>query len=117
MAVTNSVFNAKSRYTQGGETEVYDDRLGWWERDLDTFRENANDNFIRLSADYDRRPDKFAADYLGRSDLMWSILQFNSIVDINEEFVAGRTIRVPTPDRATFDFFNKRTGGIPPRNG
>lgn len=115
MALTNSVFNAKSRYVQGGDTEVYEERLGWWERDFYTIEKDDSDNIIKIARDFDKRPDLFAAEYLGRSDLMWVILQFNSIVDINEEFVAGKKIRLPTPERAMFDFFNNRTGGIPPK--
>jgi len=115
MAIRNSIFAPKSRYVQGGDTEEYDKRLGWWERDLDTLLKSDTDNIIFISSEFDRRPDLFAAEYFGRSDLMWIVLQFNSIVDINEEFIAGKEIKLPVPDRVAFDFLNKNTGGIPPK--
>ena len=115
MPIRKSTNSAKSRYTQGGETEVFEQRLGWWERDLETLKEADNDLFVTIDSKYDRRPDLFAADYFGSALLMWVVLQFNNIVDINEEFLAGKTIRMPTQERALFDFLNKNTGGIPPR--
>lgn len=114
MAIDNSLFNNKSRYTQGGESERYEKRIGWWERDLDTIKKDGNDLFVKINPKYDKRPDKFAADYLGRSDLAWIVLQFNNIVDVNEEFIAGKTIRMPEPQRVIFDFLNKGTGGVQP---
>ena len=115
MAVRNSVDGAKSRYSQGGETEEFEERLGWWERDLETLQERDDDIFITIASKYDKRPDLFAADFYGSTLLMWVVLQFNNIVDINEEFIMGKTIRMPTMERTLFDFLNKRTGGIPPR--
>ena len=106
MANETSVESRDSRYTQGGETERFEERLGWWERDL----------FIQIAPQYDKRPDKMATDLFGRPTLMWIILQFNSIVDINEEFRAGKTIRVPEPSRAQLTFLNKATGGVTPAN-
>jgi len=114
MTIDNSVNNAKSRYTQGGDTEAYDQRLGWWERDLETIKHASDDIFIQIAPKYDRRPDKFSADYFGNANMTWITLQFNTIVDINEEFVAGKTIRMPNTERAQFDFLNKSTGGVPP---
>lgn len=111
---TNAARNAKSRYSQGGPTEQWRERLGWWERDLGTLRKDDTDLFITLTAKYDKRPDTLAADWFGSSLLMWLVLQFNSIVDINEEFIAGKVIRLPTTTRVMFDYLNKRTGGVPP---
>ena len=116
MALDNSLDNAKGRYTQGGETEAFDQRLGWWERDLETLNQNDTDLFVIIQSKYDKRPDLFAADYFGSSLLMWTVLQFNNIVDINEEFITGKTIRMPVQERVLFDFLNKRTGGVVPRN-
>lgn len=116
MATRDSTQNAKSRYTQGGETTKYRRRLGWWERDLENFQHADDDVFVTLSNKYDRRPDVFAADYFGSSVLMWLVLQYNHIVDINEEFIAGKRIRIPNTSRALFSMLNKRTGGVPPSN-
>lgn len=113
MATRKSVQNRESRYVQGGETETFENRLGWWERDLDTFQEDATDIFITISPQFDKRPDRLAFQMYGRASLQWLVLQYNSIVDINEEFLSGKTIRLPDPSRATFSFLNKRTGGVP----
>jgi hypothetical protein len=111
MAVRTSVRNRTSRYVQGGETDVYPKRLGWWERDIETFQYSTDDLFVKLAPQYDKRPDAFAADYFGQAGLQWVVLQYNSIVDINEEFRAGKTIRVPEASRVKLGFLNKRTGG------
>ncbi len=113
MANRNSVQNRESRYTQGGETETFDNRLGWWERDINNLSPDASDLFITIAPQYDKRPDRLAFDMYGRSGLQWLVLQYNSIVDINEEFISGKEIRLPDPSRATLTFLNKRTGGKP----
>ena len=115
MALNNSLDNAKGRYTQGGETEAFDQRLGWWERDLETLRQADDDLFIVIQPQYNKRPDLLAADFYGSTLLMWMVLQFNNIVDINEEFITGKEIRMPSTQRVLFDFLNKRTGGVAPR--
>lgn len=113
MANRKSVENRESRYVQGGETETFDNRLGWWERDIFTVSQDASDIFLTIAPQYDKRPDRLAFDMYGRSGLQWLVLQYNHIVDINEEFIAGREIRLPDPSRASLTFLNKRTGGIP----
>lgn len=114
MASRNSTESRDSRYTQGGETERYEERLGWWERDLESFPESSDDVFVTIGPAYDKRPDKMASDLYGRPTMMWIILQYNTIVDINEEFRAGKRIRIPEPSRAQLTFLNKPTGGVPP---
>jgi len=114
--LSNAVDNAKSRYTQGGDTEIYNRRLGWWERDIDSLGEDYSDEFITLTPKYNLRPDLLAVDIYGSALLGWLILQFNNIVDINEEFITGKILRLPTQQRVLFDFLNKRTGGILPAN-
>lgn len=113
MASRTSVQNRESRYTQGGETTAYENRLGWWERDIDTFAHDATDLIVTIPPQYDKRPDQMAFEYYGRASFQWLVLQYNSIVDINEEFRAGKEIRLPEPSRAALTFFNKRTGGTP----
>lgn len=113
---SSSIEGRDSRYVQGGDTEKYENRLGWWERDLDTIQQSTDDVFVVIGPDYDRRPDKMATDMFGRPTMMWMILQYNSIVDINEEFRSGKRIRVPEPSRAQLTFLNKPTGGVSPAN-
>lgn len=114
MAISSrtSVQQSKSRYTQGGDTEVFERRLGWWERL--PLEKSSDDMRITLSVQYDKRPDRLAADYFGSSAFMWLVLQYNSIVDINEEFVAGKEIRLPEVSRGLITFTGRRTGGVEP---
>ena len=112
MTLKSSVQSRESRYTQGGTADVYPTRLGWWERDLDINRLSTSDLIVTIAPKYDKRPDLFAFDYFGAATRMWVVLQYNSIVDINEEFRSGKIIRIPEPSRAVLNFFNKRTGGV-----
>ncbi len=96
-----------SRYVQGGDTEKFPKRLGWWERRV--IQTADDDVTVQIPSKYDKRPDLLAAEIYGRSTLMWVVLQFNNIVDINVEFVAGRTIRLPTPKRVMTQILTKST--------
>lgn len=94
-----------SRYSQGGEVEVLQSRLGWWERRI--FEMSVLDVPITISRKYDKRPDLMAFDAYGRANLAWVLLQYNNIVDINEEFVEGKEILVPTAQRVLTEFLTK----------
>lgn len=111
-----AIDNARSRYSQGGTSEEFRRRTGWWERDLTLTENRDSDEIIKITSQYDKRPDLMAVDVYGSALLQWLILQYNNIVDINEEFVAGKFIKLPIAQRVLFDFLNKRTGGIPPRD-
>ena len=85
------------RYVQGGSTVKFPKRIGWWERKelpVDT-----SDVAITITTRYHKRPDLLAFDAYGSSRLAWLVLQFNNIVDLNEEFVAGKVIKLPTKSR------------------
>lgn len=85
-----------SRYTQGGNTDVFNNRLGWWEKM--SLNNNQGDDTIILSLGrvYDKRPDLLAYDFYRRPDFEWVILQYNHIIDINEEFITGARIILPS---------------------
>lgn len=85
--------NNRCRYVQGGTTESFPTRIGWWEREV--FPSSVEDVVITLTARYNKRPDLLAADAYGSSTLMWFVLQYNNIVDINTEFLEGATIILP----------------------
>lgn len=109
----SSLNNRNSRYTQGGSVEVFETRLGWWERI--NFENSDDDISIVISPDFDRRPDLLAKAVYGKQQLMWMILQFNNILDINTEFVAGKLIVIPSQARALIDIVNQPTGvGLEP---
>lgn len=83
----------------GGETNIKGSKLGWWERKT-IEREEHSDIRIRLNAEYDRRPDLIAYDYYGTVTLTWLVLQYNNIVDLEEEFLEGMEIVIPSKARA-----------------
>ncbi len=99
-----------SRYVQGGTTTQFPDRLGWWERRK--FTKSATDVPVVIEAKYALRPDLMAYDLYGRASYDWVILQFNSIVDINAEFVEGAVITVPLPSRVHQEFLNKSPSNV-----
>lgn len=90
------------RYVQGGSVDRFPDRLGWWERRI--LPSSIDDVEIVIPPKYSKRPDLLTAEVYGRATLMWIILQYNNIVDINTEFVEGKTIRVPTAKRVFTQF-------------
>lgn len=109
---TNSVNDPKSRYVQGGTTDVYPNRLGWWERTAPVF--STDDIMISaLPPKYNRRPDLLAYDLYGKATLAWVALWYNTIVDINTEFVTGATLRCPTSARLFSSILTSQTGGVP----
>ena len=107
MATNNSIFNKDSRYVQGGITTVKSNKLDWWEKL--PIKQDSTDVVVVISAVYNRRPDIMAKYFYGKSTLMWVILQFNNIVDINEEFIEGKEIRVPTRIRVQLELLNRKT--------
>jgi hypothetical protein len=92
-----SITEKNTRYLKGGETAVVGDKLGWWSRrDL---AQSPDDTIVTIGPKYHQLPHLLAADVYGKSDLMWLILQYNNIVDVTTEFVAGAQIRLPLPRR------------------
>jgi hypothetical protein len=108
---TNCVYTTNSRYTNGGTTEVEGNFVQWWERN--TFTQDASDLIYVLERRYEGRPDMLASVFYNDSSLWWVILQFNNILDINEEFVVGTQLRIPTLERVQKDFLNGVSGGVP----
>lgn len=108
----NSLYTKNSRYVHGGKTEVDGKYLEWWDRKI--FTTHDSDTFYTLERTYEGRPDKLASVFYNDSTLWWIILQYNNILDLNEEFVAGVELRLPTLDRIQKDFLTGRNGGIKP---
>lgn len=109
MALNKSTEFAKSRYVHGGTTDVYPTRLGWWSRR--TLTKSDDDIYITINARYNKRAWMVADDYYGQHNLEWLILQYNNILDPNEEFVTGVTIRIPTPQRMGLEIVVGKLGG------
>ncbi len=98
----SSVKKRQSRYLQGGDTDVFADRIGWWERRDDIVTDQVDDIVFTITKRYEHRPYLVAKIFLGREDMEWLILQYNEIVDIIDEFVVGRVIRIPSKNRAFY---------------
>ena len=104
--------NKASRYTQGGTTYFNkSNKIKWWERTI--IPKSDDDIYIKVSQKYTARPDLIAFDLYGKPNLMWVVLQYNNIVDINDELVVGKTLRLPSKSRMVFNITNKKTGGVP----
>lgn len=97
MAVRRSNQRRDGRYVYGGNVEVKGDRLGWWERQV--FPRSHTDVPYVITKQHARRPDLLAYEVYGRANIMWVILQYNNITDINTEFVEGAEILLPTVQR------------------
>lgn len=97
--IKKSSLNRKnSRLVKSGKSEISGNKLGWWNRD-ESFSEQDNTlTSIVISSEYHHRPDLLAYYYYGSTEFEWAILQYNLIVDINEDFVTGKTIKIPTPE-------------------
>ena len=100
-----------SRYVQGGITDVFSNRLGWWDGyELTTAPDDVT---FQLDAKYNTRPDLLAYDMYGKATLMWLVLQYNLIVDINTEFITGATITLPSKARLFQSILTYQAGGNP----
>lgn len=91
----SSIRKRLSRYSQGGDTEKIGDKLGWWERRNVVF-DDVNEIVYTIDVETVKRPDKVAKKYYNSAELEWVILQYNNIVDINEEFTYGKKILIPS---------------------
>lgn len=110
----SSLLKRRSRYAQGGISEMRGNFLAWWERDTNiAIPADDDDTILSLPKVYEGRPDILAYDLYGDVHLEWIILQSNNIVDLNEEFITGATIRVPSKRRVEFEILNKNAT---PRN-
>lgn len=108
---SNATDSKSSRYVNGGTTDRYPNRLGWWERRP---LEHSDDD-IRFTIDKtsEARPDIIAFQVYGKALYYWVVLQYNNIVDIQEELTAGTEIRLPRYTRLILSIMNKKTGGNP----
>lgn len=109
----NSALKVRSRYVQGGTSEVAGDALKWWERD-DSILVEADDDIIinKLAAVYSGRPDLLANDVYNDGGLEWIILQSNLIVDLEEEFITGVSLRIPSARRVYSEILIKTVNFI-----
>lgn len=96
--MASSLEKRNSRFVQGGTTDTTTFKgLGFWQRKI--FPKDHSDVSIILEAKYDRSPWKLAFDVYNDVTLQWFILQYNNILDPEVEFIAGKQIMLPTPNR------------------
>lgn len=94
---TKSTSITNGRYSAGGTTAINGNTLGWWERKI--FPRSPLDVEFPITKRYALRPDLVALDMYGKATLMWVVLQYNTILDVTEDFVEGKTIILPTKAR------------------
>ena len=97
----------KSRYVQGGTTDLNKKRLGWWERNIDIPRDQVTDVDVVITPAYAGRPDLIAYDYYGHTSLTWIVLQYNDIVDDLTELITGTEITIPSAQRVFFEILTE----------
>jgi hypothetical protein len=108
---TNVINKKYSRYTQGGlSTLSADNKVKWWERRI--LEKSDDDLIVEILPRFNKRPDRLAFELYGKAELGWLILQYNVILDINDEFITNRIIKAPHPNRVIFDILNQSTGGV-----
>lgn len=95
--MASSLDNKRTRYTQGGTTERFTNRLGWWERKI--MPKMDTDIEFLVSGKYVGRPSLIAKDVYGSDFYSWIVLQYNTILDIDTELTEGTIITLPAPDR------------------
>ena len=106
----SSLAKRRTRMLDGGESEIKGNKIGWWER-RSLPKNSVTDRIVKITEKYHKKPELVAKDYLGTTRLMWLVLQYNNIVDIEEEFIMGREIVLPSRPRAESEF----TGRSPKR--
>jgi hypothetical protein len=100
-----SLAKRQSRMLNGGDTEIKGDKLGWWERE--NFEKNITTDIPFIIPEiYDRRPDLLSYRVYQTPRLFWLILQYNNIVDVEEEFRTGQQIILPSRVRALTSMVN-----------
>jgi hypothetical protein len=98
--------NLYSRYVLGGITDVYTNRLGYWS--LVPIRRNQPDDiFFTIDLKTQFRPDLISYKYYNQTSFEWLVLQYNFIVDINEEFIVGNQFSIPSYDRLFSNIITK----------
>ena len=97
MAKVRSDQQRLSRYAIGGETTLKGTNITWWERRV--YEKSPGDVPVLLTPRHHHRPDLLAYDLYGNSLLMSFVLQYCNIIDVEEEFVQGVEIVLPTKSR------------------
>jgi hypothetical protein len=95
---SSSTLNAKGRYIQGGQTTVYPNRIGWWNRFI-IAKDPITDVEFKITSQFVGRPDLIAHLFYKQTRYMWVIMQYNDIIDPLTELSLGTKILVPSEAR------------------
>ncbi len=95
----SSTSRTKSRYSVGGVPEIFNNRLGWWERTI--YTKSDDDIKFTITPRFSQRPDLIAYNVYQDTELEWLVLQYNNIVDVQEELSIGKVISLPSYSRTT----------------
>ena len=110
--VKDSTYNQKNgRYTRGGTTEVSDRFVEWWER-YDLVHDTSDLVYV-LEGKYVGRPDLLSYAFYGTTSYKWIIMQYNNILDPQQELIAGLMLLMPSVDKVNSAFAVSRVGGVP----
>lgn len=90
-----------TRYRNGGTTEAFPTRIGWWERRV--ISRSVDDIVLNVSVRQAFRPDIISNDVYGTPMLAWLVLQYNNIVDVNVELGQGAVLYLPQKSRVMFN--------------
>lgn len=96
-----------SRQVIGGTIETDGIFLGWWNKKVIP-RDDLTDIEFEIPTDLAYRADKISYRVYNRDDYQWLILQYNNIVDVNEELYPGAIIYVPSYNRVIYDISIKK---------
>ncbi len=96
----SSLRKNKTRYNYGGVTELVGDKVGWWER-TNLPKSSIDDFSVTIDNIFQKRADLISYEYYGTTEYEWLVLQYNNIVDINEELIYGKVIILPALSRLT----------------
>jgi len=106
---SNSTKNRNSRLVQGGSTDIYNNRLGWWAKRK--FEKHDDDYIVMVLEHEQGRPDLISYRMYNKAIYAWVVLQYNSIVDPEVELTTGVEIILPTHARLLLDIISKPVGG------
>lgn len=107
----NSVMRRTSRYVSGGETEVSDWALEWWERAVFNTTENDDEQYYVVEQNLAGELRLISELFYNTEANWWIIAQMNNILDPYGEVTPGVVLRIPST--ATVDqIMQGRLGGI-----
>ncbi|AVH85294.1 hypothetical protein RsoM2USA_366 [Ralstonia phage RsoM2USA] len=108
--MTTSLDSKYTRYVSGGVTEVGTYGIEYWEKNV--WKDDSTDLVYTLTKADEKQPWILAQAFYGNPNLMWVILQYNNILDVQEEFVEGIQLLIPTRDRVFKEFLKNPNGGV-----